>query len=262
MDNGKKDIGLIVAIAFASAAVSGSLVYFGMQFGGANSTDLSANVLDAQIDDAIERYVEKKQQEAEDEQAQAAADEAAKTAEMAKNVNPVTDEDHIYGSPEAKISLIEYSDFQCPYCKSFHDTAESVADSYGDDVNWVYRHYPLSFHEPAASLQAMASECTAELGGNDKFWEFVENIFSDNPKDLDGLVALAGDLGIDENEFKTCVESEKYADEIKKDTANGMAAGVKGTPGTIVLNNETGEAVLVAGAQPASALEKVIDGML
>ncbi len=262
MEKGKKDIGLIVAIAFASAAVSGSLVYFGMQFKGSDSTVLNTNVLDSQIDDAIERYVEKKQQEAEDQQAQAAADEAAKTAEMAKAVNPVTDDDHIYGNTDAKISLVEYSDFQCPYCKAFHKTAKSVADSYGDDVNWVYRNYPLSFNEPVASLQAMAGECTAELGGNDNFWVFVDRLYADNPKDVEGLTALAVDLGINESEFKTCLESEKYADEIKKDMANGMEAGVQGTPGTIVLNNETGEAVLVAGAQPVSALEIVIDEML
>lgn len=260
MENVKKDIGLILAIVFASSVVSGSLVFFGLQIGG--NEDLKVSVLDTQIDEAIERYVEKKQQEAKEQQAVAAADEAKKSAELAVNVDPVTEKDHVFGNENAKISLIEYSDFQCPYCRRFHDIAKSVVDAYGDDVNWVYRHYPLEFHEPAASLQAVAGECVAELGGNDKFWEFADKIFESNLIHNEELTVLAGDLGLDGVAFATCLDSGKYDDLIQKQLQNGIESGVKGTPGTIILNNETGEAFLVSGAQPLTVFANIIDGML
>lgn len=260
MENSKRDIGLIVAIAFASSVISGSLVFFGMQSSGGK--DLQVSVLDTQIDQAIERYVTKKQQEAEEEQAAVAAEEAKKSAVLAQNADPVTDKDHVYGNREAKISLIEYSDFQCPYCRKFHGTAKAVVDKYAGDVNWVYRHYPLSFHEPAASLQAVAGECVAELGGNDAFWQFTDKIFENNPKDKEGLTALAGELGVDGTAFATCVESGKYDELVAYQMQDGTESGVMGTPGTIVYNNETGEAFLVSGAQSGSAFEKIIDEML
>ncbi len=261
MENAKKDIGLIVAIAFASSVVSGSLVFFGMQMGG-DSKDLQVSVVDTQNYPAIERYVTKKQQEAEEQQAVAAADEAKKSAELAVNADPVTEKDHIYGNKDAKISLIEYSDFQCPYCRKFHGTAKAVLDKYEGKVNWVYRHYPLGFHEPAASLQATASECVAELGGNDKFWEFADKIFESNPTDNEGLKVLAGALGLDQAAFGACLEEGKYDDLIANQMQDGIESGVQGTPGTVVLNSETGEAYLVSGAQPATAFETIIDGML
>lgn len=260
MENSKKNVGLILAIVFASAVISGSLVFFAMQYMG-NPGDMSANVLDEQLEEAIDKYVQKKQKEAEEEQAAAMAEEAKQASEAAKNVNPVSEGEAVYGNPEAKITLVEYSDFQCPYCKKFHETAKGLVDSYDGKVNWVYRHYPLAFHEPAATLQAMASECVNELGGSDKFWEFADLLYENGPADEDSLKTAVEGLGLSGPDFQTCLESEKYKDKIDSDMQNGIDSGVKGTPGTIVLNNETGETVLLSGAQPASSFESVIDEM-
>lgn len=263
------DLGALIAIVFAAVVISGSLVFFATNGAAGGASVLAANgtisdeYLDERIDAGIERYVERKTTEAEEAQAQAAADEAARTKEMAKNVPAVTTQDHIYGNPDAKISLIEYSDFQCPFCQRFHATAKQIVDQYGDDVNWVYRHWPLPSHDPMATTQALASECVAEMAGNDAFWEFGDALFASGTSDLDGLVALAAGLGIDdESAFRDCVESEKYMDKIQQQLANGTSAGVTGTPGNVLLNNETGEAVLVAGAQPFAVFQEIIEPQL
>jgi len=257
---GRKNGALITAIVFAALAISGSMLFVGVQMMNASAGDVSVNVMDEQIDKAIERYIEKQQKEAEEAQKKAMEEEEKKSAEMVKNVDKVSNEDHIYGNADAKISLIEYSDFQCPYCKRFHPTPKALVDEY-DNVNWIYRHYPLSFHDPAATLQAMASECAAELGGNDAFWDYADGLYEQNPKDNSSLVALAADQGLDEASFKTCLDSEKYKQKVKDQMQNGVDSGVRGTPGTIVLNNETGEAKLLSGAQKADAFKKLIDEM-
>src|SRR5204863_994561 len=86
--------------------------------------------------------------------------------------------DHVYGNPNARFTLIEYSDFECPYCKTVHLTLKKLIDDSGGDVNWVYRHFPLEFHNPGAQRQAEASECIAELSGNDSFWKFANAIYA------------------------------------------------------------------------------------
>ena len=107
------------------------------------------------------------------------ASSGRQAAQQAKNVRPVSAErDHIYGNPDAPISLIEYSDFECPYCKRFHVTAKSVVEAFDGKVNWVYRHFPLAFHNPGAQKQAEASECASELGGNDAFWKYTDALYA------------------------------------------------------------------------------------
>jgi len=260
MENSKKDIGLILAIAFASAAVSGSLVFFGLQFG--NNNDLKVSVLDAQIDEAVERYVEKKQLEAEEQMAVAAEEETRNSAELAKNVMPISEDDHVFGNKDAKITLIEYSDFHCGFCKKFHPIAKEILAMYEGDVNWVYRHYPLGYPQRAAMEQALASECAGEIGGSEKFWEYAQGIFDEGPADDVALIALAEKLGLDGKAFEACLSNDKYLEKIAAQRQNGMDSGVQGTPGTFVYNNETGEVYLVKGAQSASMFANIIDEMI
>lgn len=262
--NKRSDVGLMVAIGFAAAAISGSLVFFGMQTAGAGAgAGMSDDAFFAKVEEGIERYVEKMEAEAQAAQADAIAKEQERTKEQAKRVPAVAaGKDHVLGNPNAKISLIEYSDFRCPFCQRFHSTPRQLMEEYGDDVNWVYRHFPLSSHDPEATLQASASECVAELGGNDAFWEYTDVLFTKGPADSASLAAAAADLGVSTSEFNECLESERHVAKVKSDMSSGAEAGVTGTPGTIVLNNETGAAILVSGAQDASKFKEAIDELL
>ena len=178
---------------------------------------------------------------------------------------PVTDKDHIRGDKNAKVTLIEYSDYECPFCKRFHPTMQQALQEYDGKVRWVYRHYPLNFHANAQK-EAEASECANELGGNDAFWAYSDKIFELTQSNgtglpLTSLVPMAKELGLDETKFKTCLDSGKYAVHVQDDMDGGAKAGVSGTPGTIVVD-ASGNAQLVSGAVPYSSLKAAIDAAL
>lgn len=182
------------------------------------------------------------------------------------NIRPIASDDHILGNPEAPVKLIEYSDLECPFCKSFHPTMKKVITEYGQDgrVAWVYRHFPLDAIHSQARKEAEATECANELGGNDKFWEYVDKIFeitpSNNGLDLDLLPQIAVNIGLDELNFKTCLDSGKYADHIEKDLEDSQNAGAGGTPYSVVIskNGKTS----ISGAQPYSKIKEVIEKAL
>lgn len=180
----------------------------------------------------------------------------------AKDVPPVDPKkDHIRGNPDATVAVIEYSDFECPFCKRHHPTMQQIVDTYGDDVMWVYRHFPLSFH-PNAQKAAEASECANELGGNDAFWQFTDGIFALDALSTDAFVIVAKNIGLNETTFKGCLDSGKYAQHVQEDMNGGSAAGVNGTPGNIVLDLESGETELISGAYPFDSFKTAIDAML
>ncbi len=190
------------------------------------------------------------------------APQAPEAAPPAGDVKPVDAKvDHIRGNPKAKVSVIEYSDFECPFCSRNHPTMRQILETYGDDVNWVYRHYPLPFH-PNAQKAGEAVECAAELGGNDTFWEMTDMMMEKGVSDPTQFVVYAKSVGLNEAKFTTCLNSGKHAQRVTDDMTGGSAAGVNGTPGNIILNNETEDSRNVSGAQPFSAFQAVIDEML
>jgi protein-disulfide isomerase len=174
--------------------------------------------------------------------------------------------DHIRGNPKAAISVIEYSDFECPFCKRHAPTMAQVLSTYTDgSVNVVFRHFPLPFHQNAQK-EAEASECVAELGGNDAFWSFHDKIFDRTTSNglgfaLDKLGPLAKEIGVDQAKFQACLDSGKYAQKVKDQAAGGAAAGIHGTPGTIVLNNATKKTAYVVGAVAFSSFQTAIESL-
>jgi len=258
----KRDVGLILAIIFASSVISGSLVFFGMQVTGKGAGGSDIEV--AKIETAFENFVQKQQNKQQQDQQQAQADKDKQAAALAKNVPKVVSADHVRGDRNAKYSFIEYSDFECPYCKRFHPVAKQVFEAYGGRMNWVYRHYPLPFHDPMASFEAQGSECANELGGNDKFWAYADAVYEKTNSGGNGLSeedvwTIAGDIGLNKASFQTCIKSGKYLRTVKDDSAGGEKAGVNGTPGNIILNNETGDVTVVEGAQPFDSFKKALD---
>lgn len=181
------------------------------------------------------------------------------TEDQVKNIIPISDEDHIRGSKGAKVILIEYSDFECPFCSDFHSTAQQIVDEYGDDVAWVYRHFPLDFHERARPA-AVASECATALGGNDSFWAYIDGIFANQEGSLTdvGLKKIAEDIGLNAEIFAECLISGDHEDKIEDQYQGGLAVGVGGTPGNIIINDK-GEAWLIPGALPFEILKEAID---
>lgn len=182
------------------------------------------------------------------------------------DVAPVSDSDHVRGNRSARIALIEYSDLECPFCKRFHPTAQQVVDEYDDRVMWVYRHFPLDNIHSKARKEAEATECAAQLGGEDGFWDFVDKIYevtpSNNGLDLDTLPDLAAGIGLDRGAFQNCLDSGKFTQLVEDNYQSGIKAGITGTPGNILLDTETGETRVLPGAVPFEQLKSAIDAML
>ncbi|MBI4129789.1 DsbA family protein [Candidatus Roizmanbacteria bacterium] len=181
-------------------------------------------------------------------------------------VDPITDEDHVRGDRNARIALIEYSDLECPFCQRFHPTAQQIVDAYDGHVMWIYRHFPLEQIHSKAPKEAEAVECANELAGNEGFWALTDKIFEVSPTNnglnLDDLPKLAAEVGINQNAFKTCLDSGKYADHVAADYQSGLKSGVSGTPGNILLDTTTGNKKLIPGALPFENFKKEIDSML
>ena len=245
----------IIVIALAAILIAGSLIFLGLQLG--NDSGPSNQLSFAE---QLEDY----QKQQEQVQIEAQAEQEKQAAEQAKNVIPPNEDDHILGDRDALISIIEYSDFECPFCKRFYKTPkQAIADNPGV-VNSVFRHFPLNFHDPLATKQALASECVADIGGNEKFWQYHDKIFETTDSNGKGmevseLTTLATEIGVNTSEFKACLDSEKFLAEVEADIKSGVDAGVTGTPGNIIRNNKTGEVRFLPGAYPIEAIQAAID---
>lgn len=172
-----------------------------------------------------------------------------------------SDKDYVRGNRKADVVLIEYSDYECPFCKRFHPTMQQVMKEYGDKVAWVYRHIPLNFH-PKAQKTAEAAECAGDVGGNDAFWKMTDLIFEKMPSlELSELPAMAKQIGLNEGKFKSCLDSGKYADKINQQMKDADLAGINGTPGTVVIG-KNGQRDFIGGAYPIDQVKSRIDAML
>lgn len=181
-------------------------------------------------------------------------------------VREVTSDDHIRGDINAKVKIVEYSDLECPFCADVHGTVSSLVDEYDGQVAWVYRHLPLTNIEKGfhvnAKRAAYASECVAELGGEDAFWSFIDGIFENKivPTDAN-ITTLASALGINGAKLFSCIDSGEYEDDIEEDIANSHATGGYGTPWFIIMGPD-GINFPVEGAQSTAVFKQVIDQML
>lgn len=175
----------------------------------------------------------------------------------------ITSEDHIRGNPNAQVTIVEYSDYECPFCKSFHPTMQRIVDEYGDKVAWVYRHFPLDSIHSKARSEAVATECAAELGDNDAFWKFTDRFFeltpSNNQTDTATILPqIAREIGLNESAFASCLTSGKYDDHVQANLDNAIATGGNGTPWSIVVTT-SGKKYPLSGAQPYATVKQLID---
>ncbi|MFA6237615.1 MAG: DsbA family protein [Bacteriovorax sp.] len=156
------------------------------------------------------------------------------------------------GASDAKVTIVEYSDFQCPFCSKAAAIVAEVEKKYGSKVKVVFKNFPLPFHSQA-KIAANAALCANEQNSK-LFWKMHDAMFADQSKlDKDNLVASAKKIGAKEAEFKSCLEAEKYKAVIDNDMAEGQKLGIKSTP-TFFVNGK-----LVSGAQPIEVFSEVID---
>jgi protein-disulfide isomerase len=165
-------------------------------------------------------------------------------------IEVAVDDDPAKGPATAPVTIVEFSDYQCPYCSRAESTVKQILAKYDGKVRFVYRDFPLSFH-PFAAKAAEASQCANEQG---KFWEFHDALYADQAKlSVPDMQTTATGLGINADKFKTCVESGKYAAEVKKDIDDGTKAGVSSTPSFFI------NGIAVVGAQGIDTFSQVID---
>jgi len=178
------------------------------------------------------------------------------------DVRPVGSGDHIVGSPNASIVLVEYSDFQCPFCTMIFPTLKKIVAQSGGEIALVQRHFPLASIHPQAIPAAHASECVAAQLGNDGYWKFAEAAFANQSKLSDSFYTnTAKELGADMAAFATCMKNNTYQDKIDQDTTEAQKNGGNGTPFTIVLNSKTGKMVPISGALPEAQIMSVINSL-
>ncbi|WP_317987917.1 DsbA family protein [Hyalangium gracile] len=157
------------------------------------------------------------------------------------------------GPENAPVTIVEFSDFQCPFCSRAKNTVDEVVKSYGDQVRLVFRHFPLSFHKEAPKA-AEASACAAD---QNKFWEYHDKLFANQQAlTVDDLKKHAADLGLDTARFNECLDSGKKAELVKKDMADGEKVGVSGTPAFFI------NGIVLSGAVPAEEFKTIIDSEL
>ncbi len=191
---------------------------------------------------------------------------SAAAPSTAVTVGEITSDDHVRGNLEtAQVVIVEYSDTECPFCKRFHPTMQQVVEEYGEQVAWVYRHFPLDSLHSKARNEAEATECAAELGGNDGFWAFLDAIYEITPSndglDASQLPTLAASVGIDETAFNDCLTSGRHADKVEAHSQDATKAGGSGTPYSVAVGKD-GTTVPINGAQPYTSVKSVIDSLL
>lgn len=232
----KQSLAIPVAIILGFGLVAAAIFFSG----STKSTDVS-------VDNAIN-----------------AANEPAEAT--VSEIRPVDENDHIRGNPNAPIVIVEYSDYDCPFCKNFHETMNQVMDNYGTTgkVAWVYRHFPLEQLHPSAPRIAAAAECVAQQAGNDGFWTFSDLVFGERstnePTNLARLNEFAESAGAEVTAFESCLNNGDTKAAVEEDFNDALGAGARGTPHSIV--TVAGQQGVINGAQPYEVVKQIIDNLI
>lgn len=187
---------------------------------------------------------------------------------LADLMRPIGGDDHVLGSPKARVLVVEYSDTECPFCKNFHSTMLSLMQEYGqtEKMAWVYRHYPIAELHSKAFKEAEALECAGRLGGNSKFWEYTNKIYeitpSDNALDPKELLNVAKQIGLESAAFEACLNSGETSSRVKSDVQNALDLGASGTPYSVIIDTKNNTFYPLEGAYPYAAVKSVIEMIL
>jgi protein-disulfide isomerase len=166
--------------------------------------------------------------------------------------------DHVEGTGDW--TLIEYSDFDCPFCKQFHPTTKQVLKDYDGKIKLAYKNFPLNIH-PQAAKNALAAECAGEQG---KFFEFGDKLFENQSttaadSSTDSVVKLAEELGLDKTKFQSCMDNQTYKDNVQAQSAEAQALGCTGTPCPLLVDKDGNVVQKFAGAVPYATIKATLD---
>lgn len=190
-----------------------------------------------------------------------------KIAPNIENIIPISDSDHIRGDKNAPVQIIEFSDMECPFCKRFHETMLNIIKEYGatGQVAWIYRHFPLEQLHPLARKAAEATECAAKIGGNNAFWQYLDQymVLQSSEEDLisNNFTKIAENIGIDGAQFETCLNGGEFNDKIDSFAQDAVNSGAQGTPYSVVIS-KNGKKYEINGAQPYEKVKLVIEEAL
>jgi protein-disulfide isomerase len=194
------------------------------------------------------------------------------TADINKNltqevgIKPISADDKILGNPNAEVIIVEYSDFECPYCKIFHRVMQDVMYEYGRSgkVAWIFRHFPLESIHKNARNAATSAECVYRIGGSESFWEYSNTLFASSTEILskENLENIATSMNIDKEKYNACINSPEITKKIDSDIADGKLIYENdpnfGTPYSFIIT-KTGIQTTVIGAQPLTKMKEIID---
>jgi protein-disulfide isomerase len=164
-------------------------------------------------------------------------------------------EEHYTGPLDAKVVIVEYSDYECPACRQAYPAVEQMINTYNSSVKFVYKHFPLAQHKHAQK-SAEASECAYDLGGNEVFWQYHNMLFKGTDLYDDTLKDYAAQLGLDAKKFEACLNSGAMAGPVRQNFEEGRAVGVTGTP-SFIINGEKH-----VGLNTLDAFKQIIDAKI
>lgn len=224
---GKNNLGISVAIVIAGALIALALFLSGNVATGGNATSGHSN----------------------------------DSASVGAQFRLPNETDHVRGNPDAHVAIIEFSDFECPFCARLHPTLERIVEE-SPDVKWIYRHFPLSSIHSRALGASVASECIAKLGGNDAFWDFADTAFGSQNALGDALYrSVVERAGIDEAAYRSCLSDHAISSLVSEDGDEAIQAGGRGTPFAVVVT-ASGRLVPFSGALPYEQVRGLIDQAL
>jgi protein-disulfide isomerase len=193
-------------------------------------------------------------------------DTATENQVLSSTPRPVDETDYIKGNPNAPILVIEYSDYDCPFCKQYHNTMNQIMDEYGvtGKVAWVYRQFPIAQLHPNSPRISEAALCVGELGGNDAFWTFTDLVFEEREANEATNVARIPDYvaaaGVDAAAHAACLSSGQKAEAVTASVEDAFNIGARGTPYTVVMVGN--EQAVINGAQSYETVKSIVDNLI
>jgi protein-disulfide isomerase len=176
-----------------------------------------------------------------------------------KEVLKIQENDRVLGNRDADVTIFEYSDFECPFCKKFYTESDKAVKEFEGRVNLVYRHFP-GLHQPLAIVEANAAECAGEQAGDEGFFKYHNELYkrtqsngrsltkqSGRGLDVSELPKIALSLALDMDKFNKCSASMKFESKVRENMQSGSKIGVTGTPNSFIVNNKTGEVRKIGG---------------